>query len=503
MKQKLLLLLGALFLTAGTVWGVAPNSYVSFRMNGNDTHPSFSQFSQAVPAALDLGIVYASSAGADIPNLGIIGYQVVTMTDREGYEYETGHYMQVYIGVYDNNIASTGAYYDAEDDRLKLWPTTSAVPVAFGNAYMGGSTGTFEPMDEVMYAQSFIAEDGELLDFVLPNPLVYDEATNSYKTGKYQIGHSYVVAIHFKEVSQLNIGGESSGTSDWHYPMLSNEYGSYLWNDHKKECLLASFNYQTHEGTGPANVTLKVNGEDKYFGLLGSGQDPIELGKVYKDEATNLPSLGFVAYGFESSAPYTVNLDEYGMNCCTMVYTVYKKDGEIAGQINENHDVDYSDYKTGNFGTVNGVELIHCISCFNPENPAHLSEDWAWGDWQMEANLYPEYSHQRPVLAAWGLAEDDYDYVNNSPFLDGQAYTIALYFAEYIDFYTGIHRNAGKYYKFNFTYSAATSGISLISNSSPTGEGSDYWYSLDGLRLDKEPTQKGVYIFNGRKVLIK
>jgi hypothetical protein len=350
-----------------------------------------------------------------------------------------------------------------------------------------------------MYAQSFIAEDGEVLDFVLPNPLVYDETSHSYKTGKYQIGHSYVVAIHFKEVAQWTYD-ITSGTSDWHYPQLSNEYGSYLWNKERtKECLLASFNYQTHEGSGPANVTLKVNGEDKYFGLLGSGQDPIELGKVYKDEATNLPSLGFVAYGFESSAPYTVNLDEYGMNYCTMVYTVYKKDGEIAGQINENHDVDYRDYKTGNFGTVNGGELINCISCFNPENPAHLSEDWSWGDWQMEANLYPEYSHQRPVLAAWGLAEDDYDYVNNSPFLDGQTYTIALYFAEYIDFYTGIHRNGGKYYKFNFTYSSSTTDINnATSNSKPNGK----WYSLDGREVTL-PTAKGVYVRDGKKIIIK
>ena len=141
MKQKLLLLLGALFLTATTVWGVAPNSYVSFRMNGSDIHPSFNKFAQAVPSPLDLGIVYASSAGADSPNLGIIRYQVVIPTDREGFQYETGHYMQVYIGVYDSNIASTGAYYDSEDDRLKLWPTTSAVPVPFGTMYWGALVG--------------------------------------------------------------------------------------------------------------------------------------------------------------------------------------------------------------------------------------------------------------------------------------------------------------------------------------------------------------------------
>ena len=31
----------------------------------------------------------------------------------------------------------------------------------------------------------------------------------------------------------------------------------------------------------------------------------------------------------------------------------------------------------------------------------------------------------------------------------------------------------------------------------------DKWYTLDGVRLDKAPTRKGLYINNGRKVVIK
>ena len=31
----------------------------------------------------------------------------------------------------------------------------------------------------------------------------------------------------------------------------------------------------------------------------------------------------------------------------------------------------------------------------------------------------------------------------------------------------------------------------------------DGWYTLDGVRLDSKPTQKGVYINNGKKVAIK
>ena len=29
------------------------------------------------------------------------------------------------------------------------------------------------------------------------------------------------------------------------------------------------------------------------------------------------------------------------------------------------------------------------------------------------------------------------------------------------------------------------------------------WYTISGLLLPKKPTQKGVYIFNGKKVVIK
>ena len=45
-------------------------------------------------------------------------------------------------------------------------------------------------------------------------------------------------------------------------------------------------------------------------------------------------------------------------------------------------------------------------------------------------------------------------------------------------------------------------GISLTPDPSPRGEGSEY-YTLDGRKLDGKPTKKGMYIVNGRKVVIK
>jgi hypothetical protein len=35
------------------------------------------------------------------------------------------------------------------------------------------------------------------------------------------------------------------------------------------------------------------------------------------------------------------------------------------------------------------------------------------------------------------------------------------------------------------------------------GEGSDYWYTLSGTRLNAQPTKPGLYINNGRKVVVK
>ena len=50
-----------------------------------------------------------------------------------------------------------------------------------------------------------------------------------------------------------------------------------------------------------------------------------------------------------------------------------------------------------------------------------------------------------------------------------------------------------------------TTGIIKIddieTNDAPSGN--DIWYSLDGHRLQGKPTVKGIYIHNGRKVVVK
>jgi len=48
-----------------------------------------------------------------------------------------------------------------------------------------------------------------------------------------------------------------------------------------------------------------------------------------------------------------------------------------------------------------------------------------------------------------------------------------------------------------------TTGISLTPDPSPIGEGSGYWFTLDGRRLQGKPSRAGVYIYNGKKFVIK
>lgn len=55
----------------------------------------------------------------------------------------------------------------------------------------------------------------------------------------------------------------------------------------------------------------------------------------------------------------------------------------------------------------------------------------------------------------------------------------------------------------DYTDKSLTPDPRLTPNPSLRGEGSDYWYSLDGRKLDKKPTRKGLYIYGGKKVVMK
>ena len=57
----------------------------------------------------------------------------------------------------------------------------------------------------------------------------------------------------------------------------------------------------------------------------------------------------------------------------------------------------------------------------------------------------------------------------------------------------------GNYYGDNVTYGNAT-GISVVKANAQTDES---WYTIGGTRLSGKPTQKGVYIHQGKKVVVK
>ena len=57
---------------------------------------------------------------------------------------------------------------------------------------------------------------------------------------------------------------------------------------------------------------------------------------------------------------------------------------------------------------------------------------------------------------------------------------------------------------FNLNFGDEETGIrSLTPDPSPKGEGSSYWYSIDGRKLDGRPTKKGLYIHGGKTVVIR
>lgn len=495
MKQKLLLLLGVLWMTLTAAQAAAPASYVSFSVNGTTPHVGFDKFSNAVPDPYNLGVVY-KMLDEDKPNLGITGYQVVIGTDREGYEYEDSHYMLVYIGVYDESITVTGGYYDRNEEGLFLLPRDKSVPVRFGRQFYGG-TGSLIPMSETLSANQFVWSDGMIDDFVLPNPLGYDEDTNTYKEVKYQKGHSYVIAIKFIEKTHLTIGGEDSGTSWWSYPWPwePTEYTSWHWTDYFKECLMARFTYAGDEATSSASVIMNVNGERKQYNLLGENQDPINLGTVYTTDVTlssdhstmKLPALGFDGFVFESVVPYTYSAAA-GAYGGSMTFTTLKK-SEADENIVKGFDVDYRDYKTGNFG---GYPAVLCAST---EGLVKLSEDWAYACDPLDVWVNWLFSGTHPVMAGWA----------NEGFEDGETYTVAFYFTEFTEGLAPafIHRNGGKYYKFNFTYSKDPVPASIAMPTADDSIATTPWFTLSGHRVNGQPQQKGIYVRKGKKVVKK
>ena len=56
---------------------------------------------------------------------------------------------------------------------------------------------------------------------------------------------------------------------------------------------------------------------------------------------------------------------------------------------------------------------------------------------------------------------------------------------------------------FVLNFGGEETGIGEISSSKPRTSVPASWYTLDGRKLNDKPTQKGIYIHNGQKIVIK
>ncbi len=58
-------------------------------------------------------------------------------------------------------------------------------------------------------------------------------------------------------------------------------------------------------------------------------------------------------------------------------------------------------------------------------------------------------------------------------------------------------------FNLNFGDDDNATGIISVHDSGFMVNGSDAWYTIDGRKLDGKPTQRGIYIHGGKKVMIK
>ena len=56
---------------------------------------------------------------------------------------------------------------------------------------------------------------------------------------------------------------------------------------------------------------------------------------------------------------------------------------------------------------------------------------------------------------------------------------------------------------FVLNFGSEETGIGEVSNIKPQSSNSASWYTLDGRKLSGKPTQEGIYINNGQKMVIK
>lgn len=70
-------------------------------------------------------------------------------------------------------------------------------------------------------------------------------------------------------------------------------------------------------------------------------------------------------------------------------------------------------------------------------------------------------------------------------------------------FYPSSHNLQSDALAISFVDNSEVTGILSVESEEQTTGAAEGWYTLQGVKLDGEPTQKGIYIYNGKKVMVK
>lgn len=70
-------------------------------------------------------------------------------------------------------------------------------------------------------------------------------------------------------------------------------------------------------------------------------------------------------------------------------------------------------------------------------------------------------------------------------------------------FYPSSHNLQSDVLAISFVDNSEVTGIQAVDGEEPAAGNSEGWYTLQGVKLEGKPTQKGIYIYNGKKVMVQ
>ena len=153
-------------------------------------------------------------------------------------------------------------------------------------------------------------------------------------------------------------------------------------------------------------------------------------------------------------------------------------------------------------GTGSGSVDVAMPNLVNPEFKSVINSD-------APANVETDYVDFVGTYSPVSIAGEDRSVLylgdNSTLYYPNAAKTIGA-FRAYFQLKQGLtagSQSAVRAFVLNFGDDSNATGIISVHDSGFMVNGSDAWYSLDGRKLSGKPTQRGIYINNGKKVVIK